>query len=263
MDGWLSRPQTRSVYAPWRAAEAARRQPTCPAELAAFLAASSPRRSCVLDCGCGSGQLSLLLAEHFEHVVAIDASTDEIADAIPHPLVTFRVARAEDSRLPVSSVDLLVARGAHRFNLSRFWKEAARVLRPAGVVALIGHGRPTLPAHPAMDAIIGDFYERTLGPYQPPEWRTVEESYTGIAFPGRAWPLPEMWMTASWSYFQLIRYVSNRSVVDAARKALGYTPVADLARRLGPLWEAGGSRAVSWRLFGRVGEIGARVASGG
>ena len=38
------------------------------------LAEISPARKLALDCGCGSGQLSVLLADRFERVEATDAS---------------------------------------------------------------------------------------------------------------------------------------------------------------------------------------------
>lgn len=56
------------------AAEYADYRPTYPPALAAVLAEAAPGRTLALDCGGGPGQLSTLLAEHFEHVVATDAS---------------------------------------------------------------------------------------------------------------------------------------------------------------------------------------------
>ena len=40
-------------------------RPTYPSELAEFLARASPARALAWEAGCGSGQLSLLLAERF------------------------------------------------------------------------------------------------------------------------------------------------------------------------------------------------------
>src|SRR5436305_11939804 len=81
------------------AAYAAHR-PTYPVALVDFLAEVAPRRQLAWDCGCGSGQLSVLLAARFERVVATDASAEQIAHAAPHPKVRYAHAPAEASGLP-------------------------------------------------------------------------------------------------------------------------------------------------------------------
>ena len=55
----------------------ARYRPTYPAGLAAALADISPNSGLALDVGCGTGQLSVLLAEHFETVIGCDVSADQ------------------------------------------------------------------------------------------------------------------------------------------------------------------------------------------
>lgn len=82
-------------------------RPVYPSALVDALAAISPGRERALDCGCGTGQLSVLLAERFGEVVAIDASTSQIEYAQRHSGVTYRVALAE--KLGVSPVALLQA----------------------------------------------------------------------------------------------------------------------------------------------------------
>ena len=60
-------------------------RPGYPRAVAEALAARSPGRGLAWDAGCGSGQLSVVLGEVFEQVVATDASAAQIAEAIPHP----------------------------------------------------------------------------------------------------------------------------------------------------------------------------------
>src|SRR5438034_4049730 len=66
------------------AAAYAAHRPTYPAALVDLLAESAPRRDLAWDAGCGSGQLSVLLAERFARVIATDASPEQIAHAAPH-----------------------------------------------------------------------------------------------------------------------------------------------------------------------------------
>ena len=87
-----------------------------PWAVAEALAACSPGRALAWDAGCGSGQLSVVLAEAFDQVVATDASAAQIAEAVPHPRVRYAVAPAEVSGLPDGTVDCAVAaQAAHWF----------------------------------------------------------------------------------------------------------------------------------------------------
>jgi len=113
-------------------------RPTYPPELVTFLADTSPATSIAIDCGCGTGQLSIPLAGRFDRVVALDASAAQIASAPAHPRVEYRVAGADAIGEPDGSADLVtVAQAAHWFDLDRFYMEARRVLRRGGILALI------------------------------------------------------------------------------------------------------------------------------
>ncbi|XP_051564712.1 putative methyltransferase DDB_G0268948 isoform X2 [Myxocyprinus asiaticus] len=97
-----------------------------------------------VDLGCGTGQNSRLLAPHFQEVVGIDVSESQLeeARAVPgFPNLSYRVGTAEELPFPNGSVDLLTAASAaHWFDPERFLKEAVRVLKPQGCLALFGYG---------------------------------------------------------------------------------------------------------------------------
>ena len=63
------------------AADYARFRPTYPPALFAWLADQSPSRLMAVDLGTGSGQAALGLAEHFDRVVGLDASDEQLANA--------------------------------------------------------------------------------------------------------------------------------------------------------------------------------------
>jgi trans-aconitate methyltransferase len=99
------------------AAQYAEFRPKYPGALFDLLARVGPGRSRAWDCACGSGQATLDLAERFDAVIATDASAQQVAAAKPHPRVTYRVARAEDSGIEAGSVDVItVAQGLHWFD---------------------------------------------------------------------------------------------------------------------------------------------------
>ncbi|XP_053482515.1 putative methyltransferase DDB_G0268948 [Ictalurus furcatus] len=102
-----------------------------------------PPHELAVDLGCGTGQNTRLLAPHFQKVVGIDISECQVEEARAVPgfaNVTYRLGPAEELPFPDGSVDLLTAASAaHWFDTERFLKEAARVLKPHGCIALLGY----------------------------------------------------------------------------------------------------------------------------
>jgi SAM-dependent methyltransferase len=206
-------------------------RPTYPIALVDALAGISPGRQHALDCGCGTGQLSVLLAEQFAEVVATDASAAQIENAQPHPRVTYRTALAEDSGLPDASVDLItVAQAVHWLDLETFYAEARRVARPDAAIALITYG--VLHVDGAMEPHIQRFYYETIGPYWPVERRHVEDGYRSLTFPFEEVSLPLLAIEVWWTLDDLAGYINTWSAVRAAHEALGSNPVERLREDL-------------------------------
>lgn len=236
------------------AADYARFRPVYPTVLFAWLADLAPARSIAWDCGAGSGQASCALAEHFERVVATDASATQIDAASPHPQVEYRVASAEASGLPAGTVDLVtVAQALHWFDIDRFYAEVRRVLKPGGVLAVWSYGVLTV-AGTAVDERVQAFYRDTVGPYWPPERRLVESGYRTLPFPFTELEAPAFHMETSWSLPALLGYVRSWSATGRFSVERGYDPVTALADELTPLWGTPlEPRTVTWPLALRVG----------
>ncbi|HUF28515.1 MAG TPA: class I SAM-dependent methyltransferase [Gemmatimonadaceae bacterium] len=228
-------------------------RPDYPDALFAELARLSPATDLAWDCATGSGQAALGLARHFDRVIASDASTAQISHAVPHPRIKYRIASAESSGLADESVALItVAQAIHWFDLERFWAEAARVLRPGGVLAAWCYGAFVI--EPAIDALLDTFYSETVGPYWPPERRMIESRYRGIAMPLEELPFPTLWMEKAMMLPTLAGYLGTWSSVQRYREALGHDPVAPLIEALRPLWGAGEpARVARWEIGMRVG----------
>ncbi|XP_033921427.1 putative methyltransferase DDB_G0268948 [Melopsittacus undulatus] len=94
----------------------------------------------VLDVGCGSGQGTRFLAEHFKKVVGMDISKAQIQEAkegLSMPNVSYLVCPAEELPFKDASVDLLTSfTAAHWFDTDGFMREVQRVVRPGGCVAI-------------------------------------------------------------------------------------------------------------------------------
>ena len=230
-------------------------RPTYPIELVRFLADTVSRKEFAWDCGCGSGQLSKLLAEEFAHVYATDASEKQIENAVHHPQVRYACASAEASGLGDEVADLIVAaQAAHWFDLPAFYREVRRVGRSGSVIALVAYG--IVKVDEPLDAIIGRFYRDVIGSYWPPERKHVEEGYRSLDFPFTEIRVPDMAMTASWTLPDFIGYVNTWSAVAAMERVLGPEPRARFSHDLCEAW--GGAeekRTIRWPLSLRVGTV--------
>ena len=238
-----------------RAADYAAHRPSYPVELVDYLAGLAPARDVALDVGCGSGQLSVLLAERFGRVIATDASAQQVESATAHPRVEYRVAPAEASHLPPASVDLITAaQAAHWFDLPAFYAEARRIARPGAILALVTYG--VLQADHAIDPVIQHFYRDVVGAYWPPERRHVETGYRDFDLPFAELSAPPLAIEVEWRAADLVGYAETWSAVRGAEKALGQSPVPAFERALAKAWgNSDERRVIRFPLSLRVGRI--------
>lgn len=237
------------------AGDYAAHRPSYPGALVEFLASLVPDTRLALDCGCGNGQLAVLLAKHFERVVATDASALQIEKAKAHSRVEYRVAPAEQSGLPDATADLITAaQAAHWFDIQRFYQEVRRVARPRGVIALIAYGVLQMADEP--NAIAQRFYGEVLGPYWPPERRDVEDGYRSFPFPFQEIKTPGFSIETSWNLRDLIGYIDTWSAVRKLEERVGRQPFEDFQAEMGRSWgNPEDRRSVCWPLALRVGYV--------
>lgn len=235
------------------AASYASYRPSYPAALFDWLASVAPDRRLAWDCGTGSGQAAVALAHHFAQVAATDASTAQLAQALPHPRVHYLAMTAERGALAGASAGLItVAQALHWFDRPAFFAEAQRVLVEQGVVAIWSYGLLTL-GDQALDGTIRRFHGETMGPYWPPERRLVDEGYRAVEMPFATVSAPSFCMMADWTLAQLAGYVSTWSAVQRARVETGIDPLPALVEALRASWEAEAVRRVEWPLALHVG----------
>jgi SAM-dependent methyltransferase len=195
-------------------------RPTYPPELAAWLASIAPSPALALDAGAGSGQLSVLLAEHFERIVATEPSAQQVESATPHPKVDYRVAPAEKCNLPDGSVDLLTAaQAAHWFDLPAFFEEAGRLLKPKGAIALISYAG--MGHSSSIEPLIDAFRLETLKLYWPTERQLVENGYRDIHLPFEPIAPPRFFIEVQWPLAAMIGYLDTWSAIRAMEKDKG------------------------------------------
>lgn len=237
-------------------ADYARFRPDYPPELAAYLAGLAPERSMAVDIGCGNGQLTATLADHFDRVLGLDPSADQLASAARAANLTYLCAPAEVLPVQDASASLITAaQAAHWFDLPAFYAEARRIARPGAIIALISYGVPVLET-PALQARFDRFYRTEIDPYWPPERKLVESGYRGIDFPFAEFEAPPLSITRDWDRAGFLGYVSTWSALKKARAA-GQAGIAEeFARDLVTLWpEAERAERITWPISMRIGRI--------
>jgi SAM-dependent methyltransferase len=225
-------------------------RPHYPPALFDWLASLTSGHGRAWDCGTGSGQAAVALADHYGEVVATDASLAQLANAERAPAVHYVAMAAEQCALGQHCVDLVtVAQALHWFDHRRFFDQVDHVLRPGGLLAVWSYG--ILSVDPAIDPALRRFYGETLGPYWPAERSLVESGYAGIALPYPELAPPGFTMEASWTLDRFTGFLSTWSAVGRYRTVTGTDPLPELLRQVEAAWGAG-SRRIRWPLTVRV-----------
>lgn len=230
-------------------------RPEYPEELASYLASIAPDRILAVDVGCGTGQLTHQLAMHFDSVIGLDSSEDQLAHAARQENITYQCAPAE--KLPVAerSASLITAaQAAHWFDLPAFYEEVRRVAKPEAILVLISYGVLRLEGDLAVR--FEHFYREEVGPFWPQERHMVDNGYAGLDFPFVELPAPALSIQKRWNLEELLGYISTWSAVRSAREAGREALLNDFAADMTSLWgDPETRRWLSWPISMRVGRL--------
>jgi len=203
-------------------------RPTYPEDLFSWLADQTPTCDKVWDCGTGNGQGAMGLAEHFNHVVATDLSSTQIQETSKHPRIQYRVATADDSGLENQSVSLVtVFQALHWFANNSFFNEAKRVLKPGGLLAVIGYNT-ALTGIQVVDDTYKELYFHYL--FETECWaeerRLLNNNYDDINFPFvKKVTAPQCKIHMRWNYDDYLSYINTCSAVKKHIERYGANPV--------------------------------------
>ena len=235
-----------------QATDYAKYRPGYPPALFDWLQSLTTTHDLAWDVGSGNGQAARELARFFTHVVATDPSAAQIANAVAHPRIAFRVQAAEQCDLATASVDLItIAQALHWFDFAAFFAQARRVLKPAGALVAWTYGINTVTAE--VDAVVSQFYSQVVGPYWPPERIHVERGYRDIDMPLLEIAAPTIAMSTTWTADDYLGYLRTWSATQRYSRERGHDPVNDIAIPLRRAWGAEATRVVHWPLQIRAG----------
>ncbi|NJB72349.1 ubiquinone/menaquinone biosynthesis C-methylase UbiE [Saonia flava] len=227
-------------------------RPTYPTDLFNFLYSKCPNKNIAWDCGTGNGQVALILSKSFEKVLATDISEKQIQNAEQKENIFYFLERAEKTSILSNSIDLItVAQAIHWFDLAAFNKEAKRVLKPNGVIAIWGYG--LLRVNPKINEIIDSFYINEIGKYWNEERKHVDNGYSSILFDFNEIKIPEKFqIQTNWNLEQLEGYFNSWSSVQNYIEQRGINPVDELIKKISFEWKSE-IQQVNFPIFIRVG----------
>ena len=207
-------------------------RPQYSSEILEAILAYVPERSVAWDCGAGSGQFTQLLVPHFTHVLATDLSEQQLQHAPSFANVRYLQASAEQCLCESNTVDLVcVAQAIHWFDFEAFYAEVKRVLKPEGVIAVIGYGLIQLQDKELHQALQQLYFE-TLKGYWDPERRYIDEQYQTIPFPFQELPVPALALNYTWSSAQFMQYLATWSGLQHYQHAQPDDPLYDMRQIL-------------------------------
>lgn len=227
-------------------------RPTYPPALAKTLAGLVDQRKLAVDVGCGSGQLSVLLADHFDKVIGLDPSESQLSGAAAHPRVRYEASPAEALPIDDGVADLITAaQAAHWFDRPKFYGEVRRIAAPGAVVALITYNNAELD-HEALKPIMDLYY--ALDPWWRPEREDVETGYARFDFPFEEFAVEGGEIERAWDFAAMRAYLETWSALRAAREAGQGAMIDDHLSRAEAAWGEK-VRRVTWPITVRAGRV--------
>lgn len=238
-----------------QAKQYAKHRPRYPKEIYNYLASLVPKHELAWDAGTGNGQVALELTNHFQQVIATDASADQIENAFPHNQIEYRTEPAEKTSINPKSVDLVtVGTAVHWFELDGFYQEVKRVCKPNAVVAVWVYNLPSI--EPQVDNVLDMFTNKLLKPYWPEKLHYLFEQYRTLPFPFQEITPPKFTMQTEWNLDDLIGFLSSWSAIPIYLKAEGVHPLDRIMKDLKKSWgDSSQKKLVKWPLFFRIGRV--------
>jgi SAM-dependent methyltransferase len=225
-------------------------RPTYPPELYQFIFQHVKDKVDAWDCATGNGQVAQYLARHFVKVHATDISQQQLDHAVKKNNIFYSASSAEKTTFNDNQFDLItVAQALHWFDRNTFYDEVKRVCKPGGILAVWGYA--LLYIEPAIDQLIMDFYNATVGPYWDQARRLVEDEYRSISFPFEQIKAPDFHIKVHWTLDQLSGYFSSWSATQKFIGENGYDPVPPFIKSLEEYWSKP-EMAVSFPIFSRI-----------
>ena len=209
-------------------------RPSYPDEVFIFLQTILNGKERVWDCATGTGQVAEKLVDLFDKVEATDLSENQLKNAVFHPKIRYSQQLAEQTDFPDRFFDCItVGQAVHWFDFDKFYAEAKRVLKPTGLIVILGYGNIQID-NPGVQKTVTKLYAEILGDYWDPERRYIDEAYQTIPFPFEENTHPEFTIKHTWNHDQLLGYLNTWSAVKHYKDKHKINPIDLMLPELPP-----------------------------
>ncbi|PWJ42325.1 class I SAM-dependent methyltransferase [Sediminitomix flava] len=230
-------------------------RPLYPNDLILDILSYVENRQCFWDCATGNGQIASELARYFNEGYGTDISEEQLKYAIPRSNVIYKKERAEKTKFHHNQFDLVtVAQAVHWFDFKTFNKEVKRVLKPNGVLAIIGYD--LLRSSPEINLLIDEFYYEVIGPYWDKQRQHIDHHYQTVTFNfDEIEYVKQRYITVNWTINELGGYFETWSSVQNYLKEKPRTkPVKELIQKIEPYWGNKEKKEFKFPIFMRIGK---------
>ncbi len=214
----------------------ARFRPAYPKAFYDFLISRLVATDKAWDCACGNGQVAKDLSGYFREIYATDISDNQIANAFRRPNIKYAVLPAEKTDFPNRFFDLIcVGQALHWFDIDQFFKEADRVLKPDGILAVFGYGFFKV-NNKEIDQILDKYLYAEVEPYWSERNMLVINNFEGTDFPFKPVTTPDFDFKLNWRLTDMLSYIGTWSAVKIYNSKHETTLEKQIFERLKKIW---------------------------
>ena len=206
-----------------------------------------------LDVATGNGQVAIALSRQFHTVYATDISENQLLHAPQIINIIYKNQSAESTDFHYNQFDLItVAQAVHWFDFNTFYAEVYRILKPNGIIAILGYG--LFSTNPDADTILLDFYHNIVGPFWDAERKYLDEHYKTIPFPFEELEAEQFSNEFTWNFDQLVGYLETWSAVEHYKAHHNQNPIDLIREELETSWN-NNDKKVTFPMLLRIGKL--------
>ncbi|MFY8019834.1 MAG: class I SAM-dependent methyltransferase [Bacteroidia bacterium] len=229
-------------------------RPSYPTELYEFINSKLICKDLAWDVATGNGQIATELSKIFRQVYATDISEKQLEYAVRKENIEYKKESAEKCSLANQSCDLvIVGQAIHWFDFYQFYEEVKRVLKPNGLIILVGYGFHRIDSN--CDPISNHFYRNILDGYWEPERRYIDEAYENIPFPFAELEKPNLKITMEYKLEQYIGYLNTWSATQKFIRINRSNPIDLIKSKLEKVWDENEIKEVYFPILMKVGVL--------
>jgi ubiquinone/menaquinone biosynthesis C-methylase UbiE len=201
------------------------------------------------DCATGTGQCANQLAKFIRTVHATDSSKEQLGNSAHVPNINYYQSDERNPKIESGTVDLVtVATAIHWLNTDVFFKEAERVLKSGGLLAVWGYTGINISGD--LDSVLHAVVNKYLTPYYPKNIEMAFGGYQGLELPFNKIETPDFYIELEWTFEDFQNYILTWSASQNYIKLNKQSPMPLFINALQEAWgDVNSIRKLRWDLI--------------